>query len=68
MPGNQNEWITTAEYAAKARVTIAAVRQWAYRGIGPKPRKPSGARLVLYRSDEVDAWLNGEPVGAGAAR
>jgi DNA-binding transcriptional MerR regulator len=64
---DQDELITGAEFAAAAKVTIRAVRLWAEKGIGPKPLRPAGARLVRYRRRDVDAWLKGELNAAGEA-
>ena len=63
----QDELMTAAEFAARAKVTIRAVRRWADRGIGPEPLRPPGARVVRYRCREVDAWLSGKAVRAWAA-
>lgn len=51
--------LTAAEFAAMARVTIRAVRRWADKGVGPRPRRPPGSRIVRYRHSEVEAWLGG---------
>lgn len=57
---DQNDLLTGAEFAAMARVTLRAVRKWAAKGVGPKPLRPPGSRLVRYRRDEVETWLHGE--------
>jgi predicted DNA-binding transcriptional regulator AlpA len=64
---NQHDLITADEYAAMARVTIRAVRKWAATGIGPRPLRPQGSRIVRYRRREIEAWLAGEPVSTKAA-
>lgn len=64
---DRDEWLTAAEFADRAKVTIRAVRRWASQNIGPEPRRPPGARLVRYRRHEVDAWLSGEALRARAA-
>jgi len=54
--------LTAAEFAGLAKVTLRTVRRWAAGGVGPRPRRPPGSRLVRYRRDEVEAWLSGEQV------
>lgn len=63
-----HEDMTAAEFAARARVTIRAVQRWEAKGVGPKPIRPSGARIVRYRRDEVEDWLNGKPATTGVAQ
>lgn len=65
---DQDEFLTGAEFAALAKVTIRAVRRWATKGIGPAPVRPQGSGLVRYKSSDVHAWLTGEPVGCGDRR
>jgi hypothetical protein len=59
---DQKDLLTGAEFAAMARVTLRAVRAWSAKGVGPKPLRPPGSRLVRYRRDEVETWLRGEAV------
>jgi hypothetical protein len=54
--------LTGAEFAALAKVTLRAVRNWAAKGIGPEPVRPPGSGMVRYRREEVEAWLSGQPV------
>lgn len=54
--------LTGAEFAELAKVTLRTIRRWAAHGIGPRPRRPPGSRLVRYRRSEVEAWLRGEHV------
>lgn len=65
-----HEYLTGAQFAELAQVDIRTVRKWASRGVGPRPTRPAGSRIVRYWRSEVEAWLRGEPVqaGAGAAR
>ena len=56
--------LTAADFAQLAKVTVRAVRRWAARGVGPKPIKPPGSRIVRYRQSEVDAWLDCSHVSA----
>jgi len=50
--------LTTEEVAELARAPESTVRYWRYRGTGPRGVKRG--RRVLYREDEVLAWLSGE--------
>jgi len=54
--------MTSDEVAARAKVTVRTLRNWAKAGIGPAPVK-LGPRVVRYRKDEVDAWLAGADEG-----
>ncbi|MFG6193373.1 helix-turn-helix transcriptional regulator [Nonomuraea sp. JJY05] len=53
-----DDWLTTAELACLARVSLSTVRRWARQGIGPRPRRV-GPRLVRYHRPEVETWLTG---------
>lgn len=68
MASEATDLLTPAEFATMARVTVAAVRKWAARGVGPQPKRPPGSSLVRYERAEVEAWLRGEPIGAGVAQ
>lgn len=58
----QSELLTASEFAAMCRVTISAVRRWAAQGIGPRPLRPTGSRVVRYRRSEIEAWLSGQSI------
>lgn len=58
---DHEEWLTGAEFATIAKVDIRSIRRWADKGIGPRPLRPPGTRVVRYRRSEVEAWLSGEP-------
>lgn len=63
---NISEYLTGEEFAERARVTIRAIRRWASKGVGPEPIRPTGARIVRYRSQDVEDWLSGKSTRAGA--
>lgn len=48
--------MTTAELAVHARTTPATVRYWRHKGTGPAALKVG--RRVLYRVQDVEAWLD----------
>jgi hypothetical protein len=64
---DQNDLLTAAEFAAKARVDIRSVRMWEGKGVGPKPIRPPGSRIVRYRRGDIDAWLRGDVPAIEAA-
>lgn len=51
-----------AEYLGKSPQTLAI---WAMKGIGPKYLKVNGT--CRYRWEDVDAWLDAQETGGGAA-
>lgn len=54
---NQNkQLLNSAEVAELIRVPEATLRYWRHVGIGPRSFK-MGPRRVLYRADDVDAWV-----------
>jgi predicted DNA-binding transcriptional regulator AlpA len=48
--------LNSAEVAQMIRVPEATLRYWRHVGIGPRSFK-MGPRRVLYRADDVDAWV-----------
>jgi hypothetical protein len=48
-------YLTVDEYAEKARAAVSTVRYWRQTGYGPTGFRVG--RRVLYREDEIDAWL-----------
>jgi excisionase family DNA binding protein len=58
------EYLTVNEVAALARAPIATIYQWNHRGIGPRPRRVG--RRLLYRRDEVLAWIEAQQVARPA--
>lgn len=50
------EYIHAEEVKQITGLTVAALSQLRYRGIGPRFYKPT-ARTVLYKRSEVIAWI-----------
>jgi predicted DNA-binding transcriptional regulator AlpA len=48
--------LNSAEVAQMIRVPQATLRYWRHVGIGPRSFK-MGPRRVLYRADDVEAWV-----------
>lgn len=48
--------LTTEEVARLCRVPESTVRQWRYRGTGPKNARIG--RGIKYRRSDVVAWMN----------
>ncbi len=67
MADQDDQLMTTAEVADMAKVTAMAVRLWEQKGIGPRPVRPAGTRIVRYRRREIVAWLQGDSPNAEAA-
>jgi predicted DNA-binding transcriptional regulator AlpA len=57
--------LTTAEVAARLRITPQVVREWRYRGRGPSFIRVS-SRLVLYRESEIERFLAEREQGRSA--
>lgn len=55
------EYLTTAELSALLRTPVNTLYQWKMNGYGPTARRV-GVRL-LYRRDEVIAWVEAQPSG-----
>ena len=51
--------LTDAEVAALLGASLQTVRNWRWRGEGPRCVK-LGARMVRYRPEDVVAFVNGE--------
>jgi len=58
----EHDLLTITEAADLVRAPVATLRYWRHRGTGPRSFRLG--RRVLYRRDDVDAWiqrhLNGE--------
>lgn len=60
------EHLTTSEVAEITRASQETVRYW--RHIGKGPRSYKVGRRVLYRRDDVEAWLDEQyDAGRGSA-
>lgn len=53
----EDEWVTRAELAHTARISVSTAKRWASKGIGPRPHKLS-PQTVRYRRDEVKQWMS----------
>lgn len=51
--------LTSVEVAQMIRVPQATLRYWRHVGIGPRSFK-MGPRRVLYRADDVEAWVTAQ--------
>ena len=57
--------LTITEAAELLRTPVATQRYWRHLGSGPHGFRLG--RRVVYRRTDVDAWLNQQAGGAGAA-
>ena len=70
-------WLRTEDAALHLGVSPRTLEAWRLRGGGPPFHKPTSARVVRYRLDELDEWLGGsrsstsapvgQPVGLSVA-
>lgn len=68
MSETQDTWLTRRELAARQKLPIATLAQWASQGKGPKYAR--FGRHARYKLTDVVAWEDAntaEPRGAGAA-
>lgn len=65
-PEAQETHMTTRELAAYCRTSESTCRFWRTTGYGPPGRRVG--RRVLYRRQDVDAWLASLPTDAGRTR
>lgn len=50
-------WLTTADLAARWRVSAETIRTWRFRKTGPRYFKPAGPRgKTLYDLADIEAW------------
>ncbi len=54
--GGEQQLLTITEAAAILRTPIATLRYWRHLGTGPRSFRLG--RRVLYRHDELIAWIN----------
>lgn len=61
MSGDGKTWLTTADLAARWRVSVKTVRGWRFRRSGPRYFKPNGQRgKALYDLADILAWEAGD--------
>jgi DNA-binding transcriptional MerR regulator len=48
--------LTITEAAEIARAPVATLRYWRHLGVGPRSFRLG--RHVVYRADDLDAWIN----------
>lgn len=63
---HQPELLTIGEAAELLRAPVATLRYWRHRNIGPLSFRVG--RRVLYRHDDVHAWLDAQCGEDGATR
>jgi len=51
----EHDLLTISETADLVRAPVATLRYWRHRGTGPRSFRLG--RRVLYRRDDVDAWI-----------
>ena len=51
----EHDLLTITETAELVRAPVATLRYWRHRGTGPRSFRLG--RRVLYRRDDVDAWI-----------
>jgi excisionase family DNA binding protein len=56
-PDHRPELLTIREAAEVLRAPIATLRYWRHLGTGPRSFRLG--RRVLYRRDDLDAWVEG---------
>lgn len=54
--GNQPELLTITEAAELLRAPVATLRYWRHRNTGPRSFRLG--RRVLYRRDDLRAWID----------
>jgi predicted DNA-binding transcriptional regulator AlpA len=61
--GQRGDLLTSAEFAARARVSQSTIERWRFEGRGPAPIKLS-PRTVRYARSDVDRFLSADvPAG-----
>lgn len=65
---NEQPNLTTAELADRWRMSPETLRNWRFRGFGPKHFKPSGKERgkTLYKLTDVIAWEQKNMMGGAA--
>ena len=65
-PSHDPGLLTIAEAAELLRAPVATLRYWRHLGIGPRSFRLG--RRVLYRRDDLYAWIEHERAEAAAGR
>ena len=50
-------WLDTEQAAVYVGVSVRTLEDWRHKGIGPPYYKKLDGKLVLYRCDELDRWV-----------
>jgi helix-turn-helix protein len=64
-PDEIDEIWNTAQVSRRINTPVATLRWWRHTGVGPKAFR-LGARKVMYRRSDVEAWLARQYQGDGA--
>lgn len=56
--------MTIGEVADRVRRPVGTLRQWRHRGVGPKSFRLRGR--VMYRANDVEAWLTAQVAESGS--
>ncbi|SFP85674.1 DNA binding domain-containing protein, excisionase family [Geodermatophilus dictyosporus] len=65
-PSRDPELLAIAEAAELLRAPVATLRHWRHLGTGPRSLRLG--RRVLYRRDDLDAWIDYRRAEAAADR
>jgi predicted DNA-binding transcriptional regulator AlpA len=57
-------FLTEFEVSRKTKISLATLRRWRLESRGPRYRKFGS--LVRYGEDDLDDWMNAQPVGGDA--
>ena len=57
-PSQDRELLTIAEAAELLRAPVATLRYWRHQGTGPRSFRLG--RRVLYRRDDLHAWIDAQ--------
>lgn len=61
-----DQLLTTAEAALVLNVPVATLRWWRHKNLGPKAFR-LGARKVMYKSSDLQRWLDQQYNGGQAS-
>ncbi len=64
--GREPELLTITEAAELMRAPVATLRYWRHLGTGPRSFRLG--RRVLYRRDELNAWIDAQHDQDGSAK